>query len=164
MLTLSISHSIFLTLSQRYSLIDSQPVEIVAHNIPVWYFHGSTSEPAVEVFCKYKLLNDREKDYYVNFSGNSYEINLPNLPKEFKKARRLTNDEWRKLSKKQLDDWYSAAKTPPSVLDLQSEAVGGSGYLHFKCFDKMKKNGRLISIVHNVEIDTMHNLVESLEF
>lgn len=164
MLTLSLSHSIFLTLGQRYDLIDSRPIELIGSNVPVWFFHGSTSEPGTEVFCKYLLRNEKEKDFYINFDGKEFEINVPNIPKDFKMAKRISDEEWRKLSRKQLDELYSLTRTPASVLDLQSESVGGSGYLYFKYFDKMKLNGRFTSIVHHVEINTMQNLLNSLEF
>ena len=57
MITLATSHNIYLTHEDRYALVKGQTVESVGVSVPVWFIKGTTSEPAVEVFCKYVLTN-----------------------------------------------------------------------------------------------------------
>jgi hypothetical protein len=60
MLTLTVSHNIFLTKKQRYELsVVESTLEVIGISFPVWFYKGKTSEPAKEVFCKYILsIND----------------------------------------------------------------------------------------------------------
>ena len=55
MATLTVSHYIYLSREQRYELNDGKDIEIVGICVPVWFQKGNTSEPAQEIFCKYKI-------------------------------------------------------------------------------------------------------------
>lgn len=55
---LTIAHNIFLTKEERYLLKSPlTEVETVGICLPVWASGSFTSEPAEEVYCKYKLRN-----------------------------------------------------------------------------------------------------------
>jgi hypothetical protein len=55
---LTIAHNLFLTKEERYMMKNPlSEVETVGICLPVWVNGPVTSEPAEEVFCKYKLRN-----------------------------------------------------------------------------------------------------------
>lgn len=74
--TLSILHNVFLTQNQRKDLKNGDSVEIPGVSVPVWFYKGNTSEPAIEVFCSYLLTNIAD-DYPVTQMDNGYKINMP---------------------------------------------------------------------------------------
>lgn len=77
MLTLNVSHNIFLTKKQRYDLCKTDTlVETTGVSVPVWFFRGRTSEPAKEVFCKYILSINDNKNAIKKFA-EGYIVNLP---------------------------------------------------------------------------------------
>ena len=76
MLVLSILHNVFLTQDEIDQLISGDIVETTGVSLPVWFFKGNTSEPAEEVFCKYKLVKgSRENSIEVDKMG--YVIHIP---------------------------------------------------------------------------------------
>jgi hypothetical protein len=161
MLTLTVSHSIFLTEEERTSLAGGNPVEVVGISLPVWFYPGSTSEPGNEVFCKYLLTNMLE-DYPVNVLTNGYKINLPQLPPGIRLQKRLPPSELQKMSRKEIDEWNKEHPIPTSGLDLLSPERGGLGYLRFKRFIKAIEEGKRMNIVHAIEINQMEVLDKSL--
>lgn len=76
MLTLTISHNIFLTRDQRYLLTNKESIEVIGVSVPVWFYKGNTSEPAKDIFCKYILTNDSKSDPIMPLK-EGYKINLP---------------------------------------------------------------------------------------
>lgn len=76
MLTLTISHNIFLTREQRYSISNKETIEAIGVSVPVWFYRGNTSEPAKEIFCRYVLTNNAKSDPIVPIV-EGYKINLP---------------------------------------------------------------------------------------
>lgn len=76
MLTLTISHNIFLTREERYKITKGEPIEILGISVPVWFYRGNTSEPAKEIFCKYIVTND-EKNTPIFSTKTGYQLNLP---------------------------------------------------------------------------------------
>jgi hypothetical protein len=133
-LTLTIAHNVFLTKEQRYGLFDGNTVEVIGVSVPVWYYNGTTSEPATEVFCAYKLIPD-EKKFYVNYTKNSYELLLS-------KNSYATEGTTETLSLRNL-------------LDLKD---GGINWLAFRQFNKIKKNKKDINMVHFVEIKPIQDI------
>lgn len=94
MLTLNVSHNIFLTKQQRYDLckIDTV-VETIGVSVPVWFYKGRTSEPAKEVFCKYILSINDNKNAIKKFA-EGYIVNLPkNLDKVSNPMYEILKDE-----------------------------------------------------------------------
>lgn len=147
MSTLTISHYIYLTKEQRYSLHNGNQLEVIGISVPVWFDKGNTSEPATEVFCKYKLTND-EIGKFIKKSEEGYEINLPqkseflekDIPKEIKGVVEI-----------QLG-------TSERLLDHED---GGVAALEFRQYTKIDE-GRKYNIVHFVEIKNNEILSDTL--
>ncbi len=137
-LTLTIAHNVFLTREQRYSLCEGNTLDVVGVSVPVWYYKRETSEPATEVFCKYKLIPSDDK-IYVNYTKDGYELFLS-------KTTFQTEDDKGGISIK-------------SLLDVKD---GGVAWLAFRQFGKIKKNRKDINMIHFVEIKPMEDLEESL--
>jgi len=78
MLTLTISHNIFLTREERYKVTNGEPIEILGISVPVWFFKGNTSEPAKEIFCKYIVTNDG-KNTPIIATKTGFQLNLPKI-------------------------------------------------------------------------------------
>jgi len=78
MLTLTISHNIFLTREERYKVTNGEPIEILGISVPVWFFKGNTSEPAKEIFCKYVVTNDG-KNAPIFSTNIGFQLNLPRI-------------------------------------------------------------------------------------
>lgn len=76
MLRLTVSHYIYLSRDQRYALHNGESLEIVGISVPVWFMKGNTSEPAKEVFCKYKITN-QPGNRIINLTEDGYCVNLP---------------------------------------------------------------------------------------
>jgi hypothetical protein len=72
---LMIIHNIFLNKEERYSLF-VKDLMVVGVSVPVWYGSKITSEPAHEVFCKYKI-RCTETDLFVRYRDFSYVVHLP---------------------------------------------------------------------------------------
>ena len=56
MATLTISHHIYLTDEQRYKIHNGEYLSLQGIARPVWFYKGSTSEPAQEIFCPPLIL------------------------------------------------------------------------------------------------------------
>jgi len=76
MITLSISHNVYLTDEEISKLMSGEAIKTIGVSVPVWFFKGNTSEPAKEIFCEY-LISDIEEDYPVTIIDEGYKINLP---------------------------------------------------------------------------------------
>lgn len=135
LLTLNISHNIFLTKEQRYSFqIENNELEVVGISVPVWFFHGKTSEPAKEVFCKYKLKICETTKAIVK-TNEGYLINLP----------------------KNLDNLNIPIST--MLLDFKD---GGRESVLYKEYSKMKKKSINYSAIHTVEIYDLEKLTKTI--
>src|SRR5262252_8141079 len=75
-ITITVLHNIFLTRDERYKLASGEDVETVGVSVPVWFHRGKTTEPAVEVFCKYKLTNAPVQTPITSIDGG-YLVNVP---------------------------------------------------------------------------------------
>ena len=168
LVTLSIVHNIFLTRDQRYSLNQGNRLLITGVSLPVWFFKGDTSEPAEEVFCKYILLNQKDKPTSITETKRGYKINLPQVPESYQLPS-LTNDEWRLMSEKQKSDWYTKTRKPIGGWKLLDYVDGGSKGLHFKISENKnlsKKTGNDLlektNVVHLIIIRDYDELESSL--
>jgi len=161
MLTLVIAHNIFLTRDQRYVLYEGNSIEAVGVSIPVWFFKGTTSEPACEVFCKY-LLTNAKKDIPISITEQgSYMINMPQAPDNYKTPK-ITDKKWREISdKEKYYEEYPEIDTAENLLDIEDN---GSEYLNFNQYNKVKKDNKMMNVVHCVEILAMKQLEETLVF
>ena len=136
MATITISHYIFLTREQRYSLNSGEQIDVIGVSVPVWFNKGTTSEPAKEVFCKYKLTNEKINKS-INFVDNCYNINL---------LHQIEGEE----------DFDGGSE---KLLDVED---GGSEYIDFREYNKIVYENKQFDIVHFVEIKTIETLIETL--
>lgn len=99
-------------------------IEVIGVSVPVWFHKGSTSEPAREVFCKYKIINKNENvPIFRNKTG--YEINLP----------KYIDGEKKLVIKKLLD-----------------KKDGGEECIRYKEYNKVMQNKIYYNLIHYVEI------------
>lgn len=135
MLTLTVSHNIFLTRQQRYELCQTDVVlSVVGVSVPVWFLGGRTSEPAREVFCKY-LLSITDNSTAVRKHSEGYIINLP---------KALSN----------------VSRTVPEL--LMDPEDGGQSMIQYKEYSNGRSKNRTYRVIHTVEIYDMTVLDESL--
>lgn len=88
MLTLTISHNIFLTREQRYLIANKEKIEVIGVSVPVWFYRGNTSEPAKEIFSKY-ILTNLETNEAILRTKEGYQINLPQKVESSSVEKRL---------------------------------------------------------------------------
>ena len=155
MLHLTISHLIFLTREQRYALINQETISVIGVNVPVWVNGSKTSEPAVEVFCRYELQNQPTVVQLLQ-TVDGYLINLPQ--KKDAEAPPVSDDMWRAMPIEEQEAWYKRYRQNHSASNLRDIKEGGSQFLQFHYISLTKE----LKIVHNVEIKTMETLIESL--
>ncbi len=148
MLTLSISHNIFLTKEERYKLYEGQTIEIIGVSVPIWFKNGSTTEPGKEVFCQYRLRNKPPSKAIIMIK-NGWEITLPNADAD------VIQDFFKKYGNEDLMKDIQSAK---NLLDIKD---GGSQWLQFRQYNKMKKNKKYYHILHSVEIKPVELLLSS---
>ena len=161
-LILAVAHQIFLTKEERYALAEGGQIKVIAPSVPVWFFRGITSEPATEVFCRYTITN-KPTEADVKFAADGYKINLPQLPADYQSPPHIPDDEWRLLPLEDQEKWHSQHDRPPYGKNLLDVQDGGSAYLRFQMQKKMKKDNKMIDLVHYVCIQDMQVLFASLE-
>lgn len=133
-MTLTISHYIYLSKEERYKLHVGEKVDVIGFCVPVWFKKGSTSEPAKEIFCKYKLTNENLKK--IIFENDGYSINLPQSEKE--------------------DD----PKPSEKLLDISEN---GSEYIAFQQYHTMNFGEMDFEVIHFVEIKDTEALISTLD-
>lgn len=154
MLTLIVSHYIYLNRDERYTLFNGNTVETVGVSVPVWFEKGSTSEPAREIFCKYKITNIKNHKI-IKVLKDGYEINLPQSTTLINKLA-TTNDS------KQLENLKKIFSNFDRSLKLLDAEDGGAEWLEFKQYDKMKFKKKNVEVVHSVEIKDIRILEKTL--
>lgn len=159
--TLALMHHIHLSREQRYSLHSGEPVEVVGVVVPVWHMKGSSSEPAVEVFCRYVLYNNPEWGNDIKQHPMGYEFNLPQ-PEEVEPFPELSDDDWRKLSTDAIESLWRKHKASPSSESLLDLGDRGCRRIAFNQYGLASVHGNRINMTHFVRIDPIEDLVESL--
>ena len=140
-----ISHNLFLTKEERYSLYNDRKIKIVGVSTPVWFYDKeATSEPAKEIFCEYTINCSGKQVNSVNVLRDGYEIFIAknpdsNLPTNIKKY--FFNKEYIPCAK--------------YLLDIKD---GGAEWLGFKIHDQREN----MDVIHSIEIQKMENLLDSL--
>lgn len=161
MLNLTIQHMIHLTRDQRYAVHEGIELVVPGISIPIWFMEKVTSEPAVEVFCRYYLKNPKQ-DVPVQIKDDGFEISLPCRPG---KELGLTDEQWRELNLKNPDKLDRMYKNTPSevssknLLDLRD---GGSARLMYREQNKLKQNDKFLNVMHFIQIGDMQVLLDSL--
>ena len=165
-LGLFITHHVFLTDEQISELTVGDAVSCLGHCVPVWIDAktGRTTEPAREVFCRYRLFNTESKSRVVECEkGVGYSLWLPRStgwspPEEidFKEMSDWTSEK-RAEFLKQRDSWWFNNPRPPDIEDLSR------GYLRFEVkTTDLKVGRRKYSVQHMVEISKTERLLGSL--
>lgn len=159
---LTISHHIFLTKEERYAIFNGEMIDVVGHSLPVWLAKNQ-SKPIEEVFCKYSIENNKnKKSGTILLTTQGYRINLPQIPKTWKAAIPLTDNEWLTMSEKELSIWYKKHSAPKNAKYLLDIVDGGGAYLRFKFTDVVEPNDKKIKIVHYCELNRIETLRDSL--
>lgn len=146
MATLTISHYIYLDRDQRYQLHAGTPVEVVGVSVPVWFHKGTTSEPAQELFCKYKLTNEAGNKAIMP-TEEGYSVNLPQKDKDSPE------------DKETQEAVAMLQGTSERLLDIKD---GGSEMLEFRQYNKVHKDKHEFNVVHFVEIKPDELLSDTL--
>jgi hypothetical protein len=160
MLTLAVSHNVFLNEKQRKELINGKTIECIGVSVPVWFHKGTTSEPAVEIFSKYHLTNVKQI-YPVSTTKQGYKINLPQVPDDYEKIE-TEEDEWNEMTEKERLLWGEINKEPDSAENLRDIKDGGNEFLKFKTLDLITKDKWKINVIHYVEIQKKEILESTL--
>lgn len=152
MLTLTLAHSLFLTKEERYSLHAGKTLNIIGICVPVWFYKGTTSEPAQEVFCRYEVTN-APPDKLIAKTHEGFVINLP--------QKTEPSDAFKSLPIKILDALGVTANNPTSekLLDIKD---GGSELLEFQQYNTMRKNKKSVKIIHYVDVRPIEKLLETI--
>ena len=162
--SLIISHSIFLNKNERYKLsVNREPIEKTGVFTPVWMNGDVTTEPATEFFCKYEIKNEyADKGSEVKRIKKGFSINIPQISKEYVKQK-LSNEEWRKMSQNERNNWYKKNTPPDSGENLLNIKDGGCEYLSFKHVVSTKNNkGDAVHLVHFVHMKDIESLEKSI--
>jgi hypothetical protein len=159
-LTLSIVHQIFLTRDEKYLLINGSPIEVIGVSLPVWSSDTFTTDPAEEVFCKYKLLNNGEP-YSVNNTVDGYLITLSSKT-NYKSPVYPSNEVWRNVPIENREAWYDKNQPPSTVKNLLDIKDGGASYLRFKYHKKIQYKEHFVNMFNYVEIKDMKTLNDSM--
>lgn len=138
MATLTISHYIYINREQRYALHAGESLEVVGISVPVWFHKGTTSEPAKEIFCKYKITNEAENRAIIP-TEEGFNINLPQKMDQDKDD---TSEETKKAVALRLG-------TSENLLDYKD---GGKEWLEFRQYNKVRQGENEFNVVHFVEI------------
>lgn len=160
MIALSILHNVFITPEDIQKLKNKEDVTVVGCSVPVWYSRGTTSEPAEEVFCRYKLTTKSEL-LPVRIMKTGYHINIPAWPEDYKEPD-MPVEVWKKLSEREREVWMHENQVPPSLKRLLPIEEGGNNKLLFKEIqgDRVKKD----IIIHVIELKTMDYLESTISF
>lgn len=149
MLVLSILHSIFLKEQEIEKLKQNVNVEVVGVSLPIWYTNNKTSEPAEEVFCKYTIKNQKNKEQNIKFKNNGYVIYLPQIP-EGAEYKDLTTEQLKSMSLAQIKEWEKNNNHYPSILDLENDAITRKNCLEIKHIFKVNNKNNRKLITHKV--------------
>jgi len=141
-LTLTVSHSLFLTRDQCYSIHNGNEVEIIGVSIPTWFYKGKISEPTIEVFCRYKI-NQTKNLLSIKEKSKIYELSIP-----------IINSE---------------NITTKNLLDIKDD---GSEHIIFRQYQSINRQGKLevrhgmtygqINMLHFIEIKRIEDLLATL--
>lgn len=160
-LSLTIHHNIHLTRAERYALHEGREIVTVGVSVPVWFIDKVTTEPAKEVFCRYRLKNPKE-ELPIQILDDGYEISVP-----FREGTRLalSDEEWRYLNLHQpdkLEAMYRSEVQEVSSRNLLDPADGGCVSLIYREHNKLLRPDQTVNIIHCVAIQDLSVLTESL--
>jgi hypothetical protein len=167
-LALFVTHNIFLTNNQIEDLLSKNFIKIVGVSVPVWINpkNAKTTEPALEIFCKYEFEKTKEEFADITFINEGYKIFLP-TPKwkppkliNFEELSNLSEKERANYEKKR-EKWWRENEEPMSIDSLKT-----SKYFRMQIkkldqiFDKI--DNCLVDVQHTIQIKTIESLEKSL--
>ena len=160
MATLTISHHIYIDRQQRHALHNGETLEVTGVAIPVWFQKGNTTEPAPELFCRYKLSNDR-KGATIARTTTGFHINLPHLELlgDLKKQEDENDPELDKMYDEVLKAYQRKYGTSEMLLDFEE---GGIERSEFTYQYKVDIDNKLHYALHFVEIKPIEMLQDTL--
>jgi hypothetical protein len=158
---LFVSHNIYLNKEQRYDLANGKTIKTIAVNTPVWFYQFNTSEPAKEMFCQYVLTNKKE-DVFVYPTESGYKINIPQIPENYVKHKKMSDEKWRGMTLENQEEWYATHPNPINGNNLKNIEDGGAAYMRFPFDIKVRWKGKIVKQSHQVEIKDINSLMESL--
>lgn len=164
-LALFLIHNIFLTNNQISIFFKKKELEVVGVSIPVWVNAktAETSEPALEVFCKYVIKQHKEESE-IEILKNGYQITFCN-----KKNRKPPKINFEELSGMTMEQRINFENKRNKWLKDNSKIVLEnlkSGYYRTEIkkidqtFDKLPNC--IIDVQHVIEIKTIEKLEKSL--
>lgn len=162
MLSLTIHHNIYLTKEQRYKLHNQEDITVIGVSVPVWHINKMTSEPAKEVFCKYKIKNPKVEIPIVILE-DGYEISIPYREGV---GLEISDDEWRRLLREdseKLENMYRNTIQEVSSKNLLDLKDGGSEHLSYRELNKTKSKDKIFNIMHCVKIEKIEKLTSTIE-
>lgn len=148
---LIISHDVFLSKEERYDLYNGKEIEVVGVSVPVWVDEGKTSEPAVEVFCKYYFFNKQEQ-IAIQPVKTGYNIVIPKTA--------ISQELPANLSPQEVEVLYN--EVLPCVRDLLEIKDGGKAWIAFRQLNRLKEGDKITDILHYVEIKPIEYLLDSI--
>lgn len=160
--TLALIHNIYLTKQERHHLHLGKTQTVVGVQVPVWHQRGRSSEPAVEIFCRYVLHNDPEMGTEIKQSSWGYEFNVPQLKHDDTVLEEIDNDTWRKMTLTQKELYYQKYPDVPSSKKLLDPKDGGSGRINFNQQAIQSVNSARVNVLHYVRIESMDSLINSI--
>lgn len=147
MATLTMSHYIYLDRNQRYALNMGREVKVDGVSVPVWVNETATSEPAHEVFCRYRVRNTRKRTG-VKLAKSGFLVDMP----YFDIVGGDCDEELIRASQERLG-------TSETLLDYDD---GGKECCEFRYRSTCTINGRRHTVVHFVEIKSCEALADTL--
>jgi hypothetical protein len=147
MATLTVSHHLYLTKEQRYELNQGKEIKTVGVCVPVWFQKGNTSEPAQEIFCKYKIYNPKN-GANIKQDDEGFEIWMPSINKD----EEYIEEEGKIAIQKKIG-------TSENLLDYKD---GGTSKCDFKLYQKLLINDDLHHLVHFIEIKPIEILFDTM--
>ncbi len=162
LITLAISHHLFLDRDHRYALAKGDSVAACGVSVPVWFAKGKSNEPAAEVFCNYLLHNVPTNLDHVHFKPDGYEINIPQLPTGFTLPDHLSPDEWGVLEPEEATAVMEERSFPTHGGLLRDIADGGAECLFFTVDGRGRLRETMVTIRHSIHINDLGLLTKTL--
>jgi len=158
MATLTISHYLYLDRDQRYGLHNGNSIEVIGVAVPVWFKKGNTSEPAPEIFCKYKLVNNKTGGNIIR-NNQGYTITMPHI-ELYGDDEKNDDLEVEKMYEEVLRAYQQKIGTSDRLLDIED---GGVESVEFRYYHKVEIDKKLHHVIHFVEIKPIDMLVDTID-
>lgn len=161
MLKLSIVHNIFLNEEDLTLLRSGKDIEIIGVSLPVWSFGMVTSEPAEEVFCKYLISNNLEKNQpdTIKTLKDGYKLYLPDYCQKMKLPINPLN-----LQELSEEDKTKCVMEDNQIFLIKESNVlsEDSEFIFYEQIHKIKEDRKVRLVTHVVKISKLKDFFDSL--